>query len=41
LQVFDDEPIVPVVTEVTFMLDRLAPFLGGASGGATIEDTLA
>jgi hypothetical protein len=29
---------VPVEPEVTFMLDRLAPFFGGASGDATIDD---
>jgi hypothetical protein len=33
-----DGPIARVEPEVTFMLDRVAPFFGGASGDATIDD---
>jgi hypothetical protein len=38
LRIFDVEPIVPVEPEVTLLLNRLTPFLSGASGAAAVDD---
>ena len=41
LRILGDQPLLPLEPYATLVLDRVAPFLGSASGDAAVETPLA